>query len=117
MGSLVSYTLQSTLEKAEDKVHDVIMASKLMELKKAKRQRDVQLATQIARTRDIVLWMGGFFVVIGSTSAFKATVLRTGGLNISQFPFFAIPTMFLFQVRAAQTTSNAIATSHSTCTQ
>mmetsp|Transcript_6539 Transcript_6539/g.12023 ORF Transcript_6539/g.12023 Transcript_6539/m.12023 type:complete len:211 (+) Transcript_6539:47-679(+) len=84
-----------------EEVETILLMKKLAEFKGMKKQRDIQLATAIARTRDIVHWMGGFFTLMISANAFKTAVLRTGPITISHFPFLAVPTVFAFQLDMA----------------
>eukprot|EP00466_Bigelowiella_natans_P015611 jgi/Bigna1/67583/fgenesh1_pg.4_\ len=81
----------------EEKVEYILMKKKLLELKQTKIQRDVQLATSIARARDQVHWLGGFTAAMATTSVLKSAVFRAGHLGISQFPFLAVPTFLAYQ--------------------
>lgn len=62
-----------------------------MELKSTKLQRDIQIASKIASTRDFVHFMGAFYVTLGIGQLVQMRFLRRGPLTISQFPFFAVP--------------------------
>ncbi|GAB5369173.1 hypothetical protein AAMO2058_001382900 [Amorphochlora amoebiformis] len=97
MGSSLSSSVEDAKKNLQDSIETVLMKKKLLELKQMKIQRDVQLANTIARTRDMVHWMGGFFGVLITTNVAKVHLFRSGALTISHFPFLAVPTIFLYQ--------------------
>ena len=84
-----------------DQIEDTLIAQRLLTLKQIKRQRDLTLASTIARSRDLMHWTGAMNITIISANLFKMVVLRSGPVPISVVPMLFGPFAFFYNVDLA----------------
>lgn len=99
-----SFSKSASDAKAQAKkgVSSAVTRSKLADLKVAKAQRDFQISMQMAKGRDQLHYMIGFYALLLGVNAARCYRLkRFEPLPISELPFVAGPIFFAFNIDAS----------------
>jgi len=72
----------------EAKAKDVLLAQRVLDLKQKKRERDTQQSLQIAATRDRLLWIGGYYSLLGLLAGARHIAGHRRGIHFTWDSFF-----------------------------
>ena len=75
--------VSSTKREIEDKGRDLLLTSKLIDIRQTKRQLEMQQSMQLAATRERLLWIGGYYMTLGLLSGLRLLKLRRAGESIT----------------------------------
>ncbi|KAJ3105525.1 tRNA-splicing endonuclease subunit sen54 [Phlyctochytrium planicorne] len=89
MGQIVSSVAEPIVEKQK--------MAKVMEMRQGKMQRDMQMAIQIAMTKDRVYWMLGFAGAMGTVGLVRKTMKASPVMPLPLIPGLIFTTVVLYQ--------------------
>eukprot|EP00325_Prymnesiales_sp_UTEX-LB-985_P033568 CAMPEP_0174728028 /NCGR_PEP_ID=MMETSP1094-20130205/50921_1 /TAXON_ID=156173 /ORGANISM="Chrysochromulina brevifilum, Strain UTEX LB 985" /LENGTH=180 /DNA_ID=CAMNT_0015929879 /DNA_START=34 /DNA_END=576 /DNA_ORIENTATION=- len=72
----------------EAKTKDVLLIQRLLDLKQKKRERDIQQSMALATTRDRLLWIGGYYTLLGAVAGVRHLVMHRRGFHFTWDTFF-----------------------------
>eukprot|EP00928_Gymnodinium_smaydae_P071750 TRINITY_DN55249_c0_g1_i1.p2 TRINITY_DN55249_c0_g1~~TRINITY_DN55249_c0_g1_i1.p2 ORF type:complete len:212 (+),score=39.33 TRINITY_DN55249_c0_g1_i1:58-636(+) len=78
----------SALSHIENRQRQAALDARLADVKQAKRLRDLQVATQIASTRDRLLWVAGYYSTMLAMSLVRHVALHRRGVSFHFDNFF-----------------------------
>jgi hypothetical protein len=72
----------------EARTKEVLLAQRVLDLKQKKRERDIQQSMQVAATRDRLLWVGGYYTLMGLLAGARHLAGHRRGVKFTWDTFF-----------------------------
>lgn len=94
----------------EERLRSGVLASKLADIKQAKKSKDLEVAVRIATTRERLCWIGAYYAFVGGMSLARSMSMRWRGVRLHwdnaflplNIVFFCMPPfLFTYQLDLA----------------
>ena len=72
----------------EARTRELLLTQRILDLKQKKRERDIQQSMQVAATRDRLLWVGGYYTLMGLLAGARHLAGHRRGVKFTWDTFF-----------------------------
>ena len=99
--------VNSTMAMVAEKQKEIAQKQQVMQFKKMKNRRDMELATRMAMTRDRVIWMSSFVAFMGTLATVRSIAhKRFSSPPLASIPVVAVSFLIAYQMDFAYGTKS-----------